>query len=98
MQHTRDACLVPHPQTEALRCLLTYKHGYLNVHKETLEALLDEDKFRDALAKFDIAEDGGQIAREHRPELLNVWLETHIFEIDSDEKPQGCSMYGKKPT
>jgi hypothetical protein len=49
------------------------------VHKETLEALLDEDKFRDALAKFDIAEDGGQIAREHRPELLNVWHETKFL-------------------
>lgn len=60
-------------QAEALRCLLTYKHGYLNAHKETLEALLDEDKFRDALAKFDIAEDSGHVAKEHRPQILNVW-------------------------
>ncbi|KAG6840218.1 hypothetical protein C0991_008139 [Blastosporella zonata] len=57
--HALYTSLLSHPdralQSLALTCLLTYKPPHILPHEDTLRSLLDETRFRDALAALDFA-------------------------------------------
>eukprot|EP00124_Ichthyophonus_hoferi_P003712 Ihof_evm2s341 gene=Ihof_evmTU2s341 len=55
-------------QRAALKCLIGYKTPGIQAHKETVENLLEEDKFRDALAKHNMSE----VKPEHHADLMGV--------------------------
>ncbi|KAF9258369.1 hypothetical protein L218DRAFT_1080452 [Marasmius fiardii PR-910] len=55
-------------QSSALSCLLTYKQRSLSLYEEKCKALLDDTRWRDELALFDIA----GIEEHDRPEVVPV--------------------------
>jgi U3 small nucleolar RNA-associated protein 20 len=64
--------LLAHPdkglQSAALSCLMTYKPPHVHPHEATLRLLLDETRWRDALAQLDFAE----LPAQDRVEMVDV--------------------------
>ncbi|EIW69152.1 hypothetical protein TREMEDRAFT_71796 [Tremella mesenterica DSM 1558] len=59
-------------QSLALKCLMTYKSPSLNPYHDSLQALLDDSKFRDQLAHLPLGTTSEAIEPQHRAELLPV--------------------------
>lgn len=61
-------------QKLAVKCLMTYKFGYLQPYKENIERLLDDENFRDELAHFSVDEESGIVDTSHREGLMPVLI------------------------
>ena len=61
-------------QKLAVKCLMTYKFGYLQPYKENIERLLDDENFRDDLAHFSVDEESGIVDTSHREGLMPVLI------------------------
>lgn len=61
-------------QKAALECLNAYKSKAITPYVENLYNMIDEKKFKQELASFNIDEESGSIKAEHRSELLVVIL------------------------
>lgn len=72
--HTVYINLLSHPdrtlQKLAFSCLLTYKSSHIVPHQDTLHILLDDTRWRDELAKFNIED----IEEEDRGEVVGVLI------------------------
>ena len=56
----------------AVSCLMTYKSANLVPYEENLRNLLDDSKFRDELARFDLGQNSEAINDGHRDEIVPV--------------------------
>jgi U3 small nucleolar RNA-associated protein 20 len=72
--HRLYVSLLSHPdrstQTLSLSCLLTYKSPHLTAHKDQLQMLLDDTRWRDELTSIDLA----KIESNGRKEFVDVLI------------------------
>lgn len=59
-------------QKLALDCIAAYKHKYLQPYMDHLYGLVDDAKFKGALATFEINKESGSVQQEHRPQLMPI--------------------------
>ncbi|XP_022111823.1 small subunit processome component 20 homolog [Acanthaster planci] len=64
----------PDIQKVVLSCLMTYNHPYLTPYRDSLDALMEDNKFRETLVQFSIDETTGVVAANHREGLLPILL------------------------
>lgn len=57
-------------QKLALDCIVAYKHKYILPYKEHLYNMVDDAKFKDAIANFKIDKESNLLQAEHRPQLM----------------------------
>lgn len=61
-------------QKLALDCIFTYRSAKVLPYRDNLTMLLDDVRFRDQLAKFSLAVDGGSIDPAHRSDLIPILI------------------------
>ena len=65
-------------QKLAVKCLMTYKFGFLEPYKENIERLLDDENFRDELAHFSVDEESGIVDVSHREGLMPILIRSVV--------------------
>lgn len=61
-------------QKLALDCLVAYKHKYLTPYKEHVYDLIDDGKFKEAIANFKIDKEGTGLQEDHRNGLMPILM------------------------
>ncbi|XP_033739688.1 small subunit processome component 20 homolog isoform X2 [Pecten maximus] len=64
----------PVVQKTTFDCVMAYKHSFLVPYRENFNKLLDDTTFKSELVLFSIDEEGGQINKEHRSQLLPILM------------------------
>ena len=62
----------PQIQKLALGCLATYKEEVVTIYLETLQGLVDDQKFRDTLSSLDVDPETSTIPAKLRPDLMRL--------------------------
>lgn len=61
-------------QKTTFDCIMAYKHNFLVPYRENFNRLLDDTTFKSELVLFSIDQEGGQINKEHRSQLLPILM------------------------
>lgn len=61
-------------QRLALDAVLSYKHKHLTPYRDNLTRILNDDTFRDELARFVVDEEASVVADEHREQLMPILI------------------------